>query len=137
MPLRLPSSEQFLFAANIIADKLLFRQHYDASVKKILIVKWDEIGDMATATHVFKIIKENYTDASITLLCKPFVKSLISNDPNISEIITDINLFNKRFEMVIVLRGTWKTLFRPNRRLFLKQCIDHRHRNHNKHDRNW
>ncbi len=112
MPLKLPSAEQFLFLANILADRFLFAQGHDAAVKKILIVKWDEIGDMATATHVFRLLREDYPGAEITLLCKPFVKSLIAHDPHINHFMTDINLFNQRYDLVVEMRGTWKTLLK-------------------------
>ncbi|MES2617840.1 MAG: glycosyltransferase family 9 protein [Bacteroidota bacterium] len=115
MRLKLPSSEQFLYMANVLVDRLFFKQGYGADVKSILVVKWDEIGDMATATHVFKLLKNEYPQAKITLLCKNFVKSLIENDPFIDEVITDITAYNKSYDLELELRGTWSTLFRSLR----------------------
>ena len=110
-----PNAEQFLFAANVLADMVLFRQDVGKDVKSILVVKWDEIGDMATATHVFSLLKKQYPQAYLTLLCKPFVRDLVSSDPNIDVIVTSVDYFNKRYEMVVELRGTWKTLWRSIR----------------------
>ncbi len=112
MSVKLPTSEQVLFAANVLADKLFFGQKYSAGIKKIIIVKWDEIGDMATSTHVFEILRKNYPESEITLLCKPFVKSLIACDKNIDKVITRIADFNTRYDLVVELRGTWTTLFK-------------------------
>ncbi|MBC7425120.1 MAG: hypothetical protein H7321_01190, partial [Bacteroidia bacterium] len=109
-----PSSEQWLFLANSYLSKFFgIKGKSDAEkIKTILVVKLDEIGDMATATHVFKLLKRNYPDSKITLLCKSFNRSLMKNDPNIDEIITNTDEFNKRFDIVVELRGTWKTFFK-------------------------
>lgn len=107
-----PNAEQFLFAANVLADMALFRQEVAKDVKTILVVKLDEIGDMATATHVFSLLKKQYPQAHLTLLCKPFVRDLVANDPHIDIIVTSVDYFNRRYDMVVELRGTWKTLWR-------------------------
>lgn len=108
----MPNAEQFLFAANVLADKMLFRQKAGNNIRTILVVKWDEIGDMATATHVFSLLKKQYPQAQLTVLCKPFVKDLIENDPHIDKIVTSVDDFNKRYDLVVELRGTWRTLWK-------------------------
>src|SRR4051812_47736459 len=109
MQLKWPSAEQCLYAANILVDKLLFKQQVDIPPRNIMVVKWDEIGDMATATHVFANLKASYPEAELTVLCKPFVKDLVVHDPFIDKIITDIKLYRKRYDLVVELRGTWST----------------------------
>ena len=104
--------EQLLFAANIIINILFFKQKLNSPIRSILVVKLDEIGDMAACTHVFKLLKNQFPNAPIELLCKPFVKSLVENDPNIDHIITDEIKYNKSYSLVVELRGTWKTLFK-------------------------
>jgi ADP-heptose:LPS heptosyltransferase len=81
-------------------------------IKSILVVKWDEIGDMAAAVHVFGTLKSAYPDAKLTVLCKPFVASLIAGDPAVDEVITDIEDWQERYDVVVELRGTWKTLWK-------------------------
>jgi heptosyltransferase-3 len=81
-------------------------------IKSILVVKWDEIGDMAAAVHVFGTLKSAYPDAKITVLCKPFVASLIAGDPAVDAVITDIEDWRERYDVVVELRGTWKTLWK-------------------------
>jgi ADP-heptose:LPS heptosyltransferase len=82
------------------------------SLKSILVVKWDEIGDMAAAVHVFGTLKLAYPDAKLTVLCKPFVASLIAGDPAVNAVITDIEDWRERYDVVVELRGTWKTLWK-------------------------
>jgi ADP-heptose:LPS heptosyltransferase len=83
-----------------------------SSIKSILVVKWDEIGDMSAAVHVFGTLKSAYPDAKITVLCKPFVASLIVGDPAVDAVITDIEDWRERHDVVVELRGTWKTLWK-------------------------
>jgi ADP-heptose:LPS heptosyltransferase len=83
-----------------------------SAIKSILVVKWDEIGDMAAAVHVFGTLKSAYPDAKLTVLCKPFVASLIAGDPAVATVITDIEDWRERYDVVVELRGTWKTLWK-------------------------
>ncbi len=80
------------------------------SIKSILVVKWDEIGDMAAAVHVFGTLKLAYPEAQLHVLCKPFVSTLIAGDPAIDKIITHIEDWQQRYDVVVELRGTWQTL---------------------------
>lgn len=78
--------------------------------RSILVVKLDEIGDMALATHTFALLKRSHPHARLTVLCKPFVKPLIISDPNIDEIITSVDEWIERYDVVVELRGNWSTL---------------------------
>lgn len=115
MPLKLPSNEQFLFLANIVVNQLLFRSKPKKDITNILVVKLDEIGDMATATHVFQLLKNRFQNSKITVLCKPFVNDLIINDPNIDVVSNEKHLNFKSFDTIIELRGNWNTLFKALR----------------------
>ena len=79
-------------------------------IKSILVVKWDEIGDMAAAVHVFGTLKSAYPEAELHVLCKPFVSTLIAGDPAIDKVITNIEDWQQRYDVVVELRGTWQTL---------------------------
>jgi len=110
-------SEKWLYAANLVATKInrLFKKPkiQDCTIiESILVVKLDEIGDMAVSVHVFAFLRKQYPNAKITLLCKPFVKSLIQNDPNIDLIITETSDVKGKFDIWVELRGNWKTLFK-------------------------
>jgi ADP-heptose:LPS heptosyltransferase len=80
------------------------------SIKSILLVKWDEIGDMAAAVHVFGTLKSAYPEAELHVLCKHFVSTLIAGDPAIDKVITNIEDWQQRYDVVVELRGTWQTL---------------------------
>jgi ADP-heptose:LPS heptosyltransferase len=80
------------------------------AIKSILVVKWDEIGDMAAAVHVFGTLKSAYPEAQLHVLCKPFVSTLIAGDPAIDKVITNIEDWQQRYDVVVELRGTWQTL---------------------------
>ena len=80
------------------------------AIKSILVVKWDEIGDMAAAVHVFGTLKSAYPEAELHVLCKPFVSTLIAGDPAIDKVITNIEDWQQRYDVVVELRGTWQTL---------------------------
>jgi ADP-heptose:LPS heptosyltransferase len=81
-----------------------------APIKSILVVKWDEIGDMAAAVHVYGTLKSAYPEAELHVLCKPFVATLIAGDPAIDKVITNIEDWQQRYDVVVELRGTWQTL---------------------------
>ena len=73
-------AEKHLYFCNILVSRWVnalgsqgARLQPKLSLKSILVVKWDEIGDMAAAVHVFGTLKSAYPDAKLTVLCKPFV----------------------------------------------------------------
>lgn len=83
------------------------------AIRDILIIKWDEIGDMVATLHVFNMLQQKFPKAKITVVCKPFVSSLLTNNPNIYQIITDLNKIPTRnVDLWIELRGTFKTFFK-------------------------
>jgi ADP-heptose:LPS heptosyltransferase len=110
-------SEKWLYAANMVATKInrwFNKPTVDecTHIESILVVKMDEIGDMATSVHVFSFLKKQYPNAKITLLCRPFVKSLIQHDPNIDIVLTDTAELKGRFDVWVELRGNWSTFFK-------------------------
>ncbi len=112
MRLKLPSNEQLLFLANILANKLFFKQRTQENLKEILIIKLDEIGDMAVSSHIFQLLKNEFPEAKITLVCKSFVIPLIKNDPNLDCVLEHSNFSFRKFDAIIEMRGTWQTLFK-------------------------
>jgi len=120
----IPNPEKRLYFKNLVASRWINigRKIENIEVKSILVVKLDEFGDMANATHVFEILKSQYPMAELTLLCKGFLKPLLVNDPNIDKIITSEDDWNKKYEVVVELRGTEGTLkksfeYKPNFRV--------------------
>jgi ADP-heptose:LPS heptosyltransferase len=79
-------------------------------VRSVVCIKLDEIGDMAASVHVFQNLRDIFPNAKITVLCKPFVQSLIQNDPNIDQFLNDSSEL-KKYDVWVELRGNWKTFF--------------------------
>lgn len=103
------NKEQFYFLASALSGKIL---NVSASYKKIdsiLVIKLDEIGDMVYSLHIFEHLQKAFPDVPITLLCKPFVVSLVKNISCIKNIIHDIPN-DKKFSIIVELRGNWQTL---------------------------
>ena len=108
--------EKWLYFCNILCSRWVNAVSGNLrDVKSVLVVKWDEIGDMAAAVHVFGLLKGAYPGAKITVLCKPFVSTLIAGDPSVDEVITDVDSWVGRYDVVVELRGTWKTFWKSLR----------------------
>ena len=106
-------SEKWLYFFNILVSRwvnALGPGGLRTPIKSILVVKWDEIGDMAAAVNVFGTLKSAYPEAELHVLCKSFVSTLIAGDPAIDKVITNIEDWQQRYDVVVELRGTWQTL---------------------------
>lgn len=112
--MKLPSKEQWLYLANILVSRWVNsgKDITSYSPETILCVKWDEIGDMASCTHVFSLLKKRFPDAEIDVLTKPYSAALLENHPAVNRVITDIGKWNKKYDFIIELRGNAKTLRR-------------------------
>jgi len=106
------NSEKILFALNLLASKFYKKKPETDEAIQIVCVKWDEIGDMVNALHVFTALKKEYPKGNLTVLCKPFVDSLLSGITEIDAVVTSLDQLPKKVEIWVELRGTWKSLFR-------------------------
>jgi heptosyltransferase-2 len=106
------NSEKILFALNLLASKFYKKKPDTDEAIQIVCVKWDEIGDMVNALHVFTALKKEYPKGNLTVLCKPFVDSLLSGITEIDAVVTSLDQLPKKVEIWVELRGTWKSLFR-------------------------
>ena len=59
------------------------------SSKKVLILKYDRIGDMIVTTPIFRELKQAYPDISISVLASDENKSVIKYNPFIDKIYTN------------------------------------------------
>lgn len=105
------NSEKILFALNFLASKFYRKKPDTCEAIQIVCVKWDEIGDMVNALHVFTALKKEYPKATLTVLCKPFVASLLLSVSEIDSIVTSLDQLPRKVEIWVELRGTWKSLF--------------------------
>jgi ADP-heptose:LPS heptosyltransferase len=58
-----------------------------SSIKNILVIRLDRIGDMVITTPLFRALKENLPDAQITVLTNPVNKNIVINNPFIDSIL--------------------------------------------------
>jgi ADP-heptose:LPS heptosyltransferase len=115
---RWPVAEQRLFLANMAWSRLLNALRGKPKyIRSILCVKLDEIGDMATALHVFAHLRRQYPEAEITLLCKPFNRDWMETCKDIHHIITTPDEWKQGYDLVVEMRGNWKTLWKSFRHL--------------------
>ena len=69
----------------------------------------DEIGDMITTLPVFDLLRKKFPDSEIAVWCLPLTASLLKFNTNIHKIITKEEELNKKFDLIIDLRGDFKT----------------------------
>src|SRR5467141_4214304 len=55
---------------------------------KLLVVKLDHLGDVVTATPVFRALREAFPDATIDALVGSWAKPLVEGNPNLDRILT-------------------------------------------------
>ncbi len=115
--MKFPKKEQWLYLAHFMVSRYFFRfrgKEFKSQDKmRFVCVKWDEIGDMVTCVHAFRMLKAEYPNSHITVVCKPFVKSLLIAESSIDEIYTDLSdLTRIQSDIWIEFRGTFYSLFR-------------------------
>jgi len=57
------------------------------TVKNILIVRTDRIGDVVLSLPMAEIIKKHYTYCKVSFLVRDYTKEILSNNPSIDETI--------------------------------------------------
>ena len=73
--------------------------------KKVLILKYDRIGDMVVTTPIFRELKEALPDIIISVLASQINKDVIKNNPYIDEIYTNYkNSILRDFPTLLRLR---------------------------------
>jgi heptosyltransferase-2 len=77
----------------------------------ILCIKQDEIGDVCYSLHVFDMLRRQFPEAKITLLCKPFAITLLNNNPAITHLTSNFNDLIHKYDLIIDLRGSWRSIF--------------------------
>jgi len=115
--MQFPKKEQWLYLAHFMVSRYFFRfrgMEFQLQDKvRFVCVKWDEIGDMVTCVHAFRMLKAEYPNSHITVVCKPFVKSLLIAESSVDEIHTDLSdLTRIQSDIWIEFRGSFYTLFR-------------------------
>lgn len=103
--------EKIRYTLSVLLSKFINgkKKPADLTVKKILVFKEDEIGDLCYTLHVFSMLKAQYPQAHVTLLCKPFAISLTQSNPAIDVTTSNYNDLTGDYEVIIDLRGSWSS----------------------------
>ncbi len=106
-------NEKFVFAASALLSKIINGDTNlkTISAKKILCIRLDEIGDLCYSLHVFDLLKQQYPQAEITLLCKPFSVSLVQNQASVNKVVTAFSELEHNYDLIVELRGSWKSIW--------------------------
>lgn len=104
--------EDYIYGFGILVSKLInrFKNPQKIDFKKILVIKLDEIGDVVNAVHVFALLKTKFPTAYVAFWCKPFVRSLVENDPNIDYVVHRAEELTEKYDLIVDLRGNWETI---------------------------
>ncbi len=74
-----------------------------SSIRKILVIRLDRIGDMVITTPIFRAIKEKWPDVKVTVLTNPVNKNIVINNPFIDYILVyDRENMHKSFNSRII-----------------------------------
>lgn len=113
------NSEKWLYFFNILVSRFVNagKRPEQINPESILIIKWDEIGDLMTATNTFSLLRSRFPKARIELITKPWGAGLVKHDPNLDLVYDDLKFWNKPYDLHVELRGTWSTLWRTFRYL--------------------
>lgn len=79
--------------------------------RRILCIRQDEIGDMCYSLHVFDLLHEQFPQAEITLLCKPFAITLLNNHPAFTHLTSNFSDLEGNYDLIIDLRSSWPSLW--------------------------
>ncbi len=127
-------AEYLLIVLSYLINKIFYRKQLTASkknsIKKILVVKLDHIGDMVLSTPVYHNLKLQFPSAELHVLANSIAGELLSYNPYVDRIINydskfhtplkykglinDIKLLIKlkkeRYDLIVDLRGNFLSL---------------------------
>ena len=73
------------------------------SIKKILLIRTDRIGDVVLSLPMLPLLKKKFPDASITVMVRSYTKELVEKHSNVSEVML-WDETNSLFDYVKVLK---------------------------------
>ncbi len=97
-----------VYLFSMILSQLINRGKAVKNLKfnNILCFKEDEIGDFIYTLPVYEMLKKQFPESKITLLCRPFGRQLLSYCPHVDFVYTDYNDLKGKYDLIIDLRGT-------------------------------
>ena len=74
------------------------------SIKKILVIRIDRIGDLVLSTPVFRSLKQTYVEAQVHVLVGEYTKDLVINNKNIDKVVVlEKDIIENNYDLAIVL----------------------------------
>jgi ADP-heptose:LPS heptosyltransferase len=104
--------EKVKLLASMMTSRLInsFRNPANLDYQNILCIKDDEIGDVCYSLHIFKMLKKQFPQSSITVLCKSYSAPLLKSDPSISKVVTGWKELQEKFDLIVDLQVSWKSV---------------------------
>jgi ADP-heptose:LPS heptosyltransferase len=113
--------EQVLYFVSSLCTKVINHvRPIPQNFEKILVIKLDEIGDMIYTLHCLKALRTQHPESHITIYCRSIASQLLENQELVDHIVTDSKELSFSFDLILDMRGSWKTLWLSllNRRAF-------------------
>jgi len=87
-----PKFKPFIFIADMLGYALIHpilrvKRFNKGKIKRILVIRIDEIGDVILTTPVFKALKKGFPDCEADVLIKKGTKELLEHNPNVDNLI--------------------------------------------------
>jgi len=87
-----PKFKPFIFIADILGYALVhpvlsLKRLNKTKVKRILVIRIDEIGDVILTTPVFRALKKEFPGCKVDALVKKATKELLEHNPNVDNLI--------------------------------------------------
>ncbi len=104
--------EKRIYFASLVASKLINarKKPVKSLIKRILIIRLDEIGDMVVSLPAIDLLIAEYPNSEIVIWCRPLAGTLLKGKPGISQIVHSQKELKGKFDAVVELRGNWETL---------------------------
>jgi ADP-heptose:LPS heptosyltransferase len=91
---------------------VFFNQSRPKEIKKILIIRKDEIGDIVLSIPIYEAIKTKYPGAEIVVLCSRLTSEILKNNPYVDRIIKiDDFLDNEKLNLYTLIKCIKKEEF--------------------------
>jgi ADP-heptose:LPS heptosyltransferase len=104
--------EKFLYICTSFLSKIIngAKTVDNLNVRKILIVKLDDIGDMVYALHVFQLLHERFPEAGITVQAKPVNHIFFRYIPFVTLISSSEKIPRDSYDLMFDLRGNTQSM---------------------------
>ena len=83
----------------LVKPFVILKRFDETRIKKILVIRIDEIGDVILTTPVLRALKKRFPGASLTMLMKDQTKELLLTNPNVDNIIIARSWFKEKFSL--------------------------------------